>query len=175
MHRLTQRPRRATLPDEARPATTLAAFAAWAAVNQHRAVKTHGRGALMDLESALPTLRVLFVEDDALVRELTQELLAGEDREVCACASAEEALQELERGRFDLLITDVSLPSMSGMALAHRFIALHPAAAVIIASGYPLELGFDRHGANWRSIAKPIEAEQLDALIEELCAPRRRG
>jgi len=129
----------------------------------------------MDLESASPALRILFVEDDALVRELTRALLAREDREVCVCASAEEALRELERGRFDLLITDVNLPSMSGMALARRFIGLHPAAAVIIASGYPLELDFGRYGANWRSAAKPIEAEQLDALIEELCVPRRRG
>jgi len=129
----------------------------------------------MGLESASPALRVLYVEDDALVRELTQELLVREDREVCACASAEEALQALERGSFDLLITDVGLPSMSGMVLARRFIALHPAAAVIIASGYPLELGFDRYGGNWRSIAKPIDAERLDAMIEELSAPRRLG
>ena len=124
------------------------------------------------IDGAAPALHVLYVEDDELVRELTQELLLRADRSIFACASAEEALQELNRRRFDLLITDVSLPSMSGIALARHFLAQQPAGAVIIASGYPQELGFDRFGAQWRAVAKPIDVERLDDLITELCASK---
>ena len=123
-------------------------------------------------EAGSPVLRVLYVEDDALVRELTQELLLREDRNVCACASAEEALQRLQHQVFDLLITDVSLPSMSGIALARQFTLRHPTAGVILASGYPQDLGLERFGERWRSVEKPIEAEQLDDLIAELSAAR---
>ena len=126
-------------------------------------------------EAGSAVLQVLYVEDDALVRELTQELLLREDREVCACASAEEALAHLHARIFDLLITDVSLPSMSGLALARHFLDRHPAAGVILASGYPQNLGLDRFGPRWRSIEKPIEADALDALIAELSPVRASG
>ena len=127
------------------------------------------------MEGAPSALRVLYVEDDALVRELTHELLLREDREVCACGSAEDAVRRLEHHAFDLLITDVSLPSMSGIALARHFLSMHPGAGVIIASGYPQELGFDRLGDQWRSVAKPIDADRLDQLIAELAAVRQPG
>jgi len=126
-------------------------------------------------EVASPALRVLYVEDDALVRELTRELLLREDRDVCACGSAEEALQQLQQRAFDLLITDVSLPSMSGIALARNFLSMHPDGGVILASGYPQDLGFERFGAHWRSVEKPIDADRLDDLIAELSATRPPG
>jgi len=122
------------------------------------------------MEEMTSLTRVMYVEDIALVREITCELLAREDREVRAFATAEEALAEFERSAYDVVITDVSLPSMSGLVLARRIVEINPAAAVIIASGYPLDFGADQIGVNVRSIVKPFEASQIDSLLDNLLA-----
>ena len=63
----------------------------------------------------MPTpLKILYVEDNELVREVTAELLAQEQRQIVACADAEEALRKFSENSFDVVITDVSLPVMSG-------------------------------------------------------------
>jgi CheY-like chemotaxis protein len=115
---------------------------------------------------------VLYIEDNALVREITCELLAGDLREVIAVGSAEEALVALKDNRFDIVVTDVSLPAMSGIDLARQVQRLTPAMPIILASGYPLDMAKLKLGPTIRSIRKPFDTQQLDALIQELCGSR---
>ena len=117
------------------------------------------------------SLRILYVEDNTLVREVTSELLAQEGRKVVALGSAEEALEAFRSDHYDLLITDVSLPVMSGMDLARTLLRDRPTLPIIIASGYSLDLGAERWAQNVRSIIKPFEVDEIDALISEV-APR---
>jgi two-component system cell cycle response regulator CpdR len=116
-----------------------------------------------------PQFRVLYIEDSALVREVTCELLARDSREIVAVGSAEEALAAFEGNRFDIVITDISLPVMSGLDLARKIKQLAPSMPVILASGYPLDLGQARLGPRVRAIRKPFDTQQLDAVIQELC------
>jgi|HubBroStandDraft_1064217.scaffolds.fasta_scaffold00416_22 CheY-like chemotaxis protein len=125
-------------------------------------------------ESRLP-LRVLYIEDNELVREVTCELLAGDAREIVAVASGEEALSAFKDGRFDIVITDVSLPAMSGFDLVRHVKRLAPSMPVIVASGYPLDLVAEQLGPKVRAITKPLEAPQLDALIQDLCRGPQAG
>lgn len=119
----------------------------------------------------MPTpLKILYVEDNALVREVTAELLAQDGREVVACASAEEALQAFREDSFDFVITDVSLPVMSGIELARAILAFKPHLPIIIASGYSLDFGMENWGANVRAIIKPFDGPQIEALIADLIA-----
>lgn len=118
----------------------------------------------------LMTLRILYVEDNPLVREVTSELLAQEERQVVALATAEEALDEFKARPFDVVITDISLPAMSGIDLARNILKLKPGVAIIIASGYALTSVVQNLGPNVRTIVKPFEAEQIDSLITDLCA-----
>jgi two-component system, cell cycle response regulator CpdR len=113
-------------------------------------------------------LRILYVEDNALVREVTSELLAQDSRKIVALGSAEEALEAFRSDHYDLLITDVSLPVMSGMDLARTLLRDHPTLPIIIASGYSLDLGAERWAQNVRSIIKPFESDEIDALIAEV-------
>ena len=64
----------------------------------------------------MPMIRekILAVDDDASILSLLQTLLSTEGHEVICASSAEEALQELERERFDLLISDLKLPGLDG-------------------------------------------------------------
>ncbi len=114
------------------------------------------------------SLRILYVEDNALVREVTSELLAQEGRKLVALGSAEEALEAFRTDCFDLLITDVSLPVMSGTDLARTLLHEHPTLPIIIASGYSLDFGAERWAQNVRTIIKPFESQEIEALIVEL-------
>jgi two-component system, cell cycle response regulator CpdR len=114
-------------------------------------------------------IRILYVEDNELVREVTCELLGGGGRQVVAVGTAEEALREFKRSPFDLVITDISLPAMSGMDLARSILGIDPAMRIIVASGYAVESIPQKLGPNVRTIAKPFEGPQIDALIADLC------
>jgi CheY-like chemotaxis protein len=123
----------------------------------------------MAAEHSRPPLRVLYVEDNALVRELTCELLSDGTREVVAVATGEEALSAFNVQRFDLMLTDVSLPAMSGLELARRVRGIDPTVPIILATGYSLDPAHCRLGPHVRAITKPIHAPDLDALIQQLC------
>jgi CheY-like chemotaxis protein len=120
--------------------------------------------------SATP-LRILYVEDNDLVRSITHELLTQPSRTVVAVASAEEALKLFESDVFDVVVTDVSLPAMSGLDLARRLLQRAPAMPIIIATGYKLTSENTALGERTRVITKPFEQEQIDRLLNELCPP----
>jgi CheY-like chemotaxis protein len=81
-------------------------------------------------------LEILLVEDDPLIRFSTAEMLAELGHAVTQAADGAEALAQLEQATFDLLMTDLGLPGMSGAELATRAIEKQPALRVILASGY---------------------------------------
>jgi len=112
-------------------------------------------------------LRILYVEDNDIVRLQTAELLGSPDREIVSCDSAEQALKELERAAFDVTITDISLPVMSGIELTKRILKNTPDAWIIIMSGYALPEP-DKLGRNTRVLPKPVETEQIDALLSDI-------
>jgi two-component system cell cycle response regulator CpdR len=113
-------------------------------------------------------LRILYVEDNAIVREITSELLAQDQRQIVSCATAEEALKAFAANSFDLVITDVSLPAMSGIELARSILRLKPRVPIILASGYDLDFAVEHWAANVRSIIKPFDAAEIEALMSAL-------
>jgi CheY-like chemotaxis protein len=126
---------------------------------------------IMARQSATEPLRVLYVEDNELVRELTCELLEDGSKEVTTAASAEEALETFEPGRFDILLTDLSLPAMSGIEFVRVVQGIEPSLPVILISGYavvPEQLGL---GSSVKSVIKPVDPPELDSLIDRLCPP----
>jgi two-component system, cell cycle sensor histidine kinase and response regulator CckA len=84
-------------------------------------------------------LRVLLVEDQKMVRELTQRLLAGAGFKVVSAESAEEALALAQASGFDVLLTDVVLPHMSGPDLAAHLRSHGLSFRTVYISGYPAD------------------------------------
>ncbi|WP_343626887.1 response regulator [Roseateles puraquae] len=119
---------------------------------------------------ARPVLRTLFVEDNAELREQIGELLAEEGLAVVDCDCAEDALRLYATQRFDLVITDVSLPQMSGIDLARAILRAQPGAWVVFLSGYALGENLSTFGPHVRALLKPFELEQLQALVEAVRA-----
>ena len=77
---------------------------------------------------------ILVVDDDEVIRDTLCELLAS-DHECQTASTAEEALQKLEVQPFDVVLTDISMPGLSGRDLLSRVLDLYPGMPVIIVSG----------------------------------------
>jgi CheY-like chemotaxis protein len=113
-------------------------------------------------------IRLLYVEDNDDLRATIVVLLEGDGRIIRVCATAEEALVALESDSFDVLVTDVSLPGLSGADLTRQAIGIYPNLWVILCSGYEFGTEVKRFGPRVRSIAKPFELEDLDRLLDEM-------
>ena len=112
--------------------------------------------------------RVLVVEDEPAVRELTTAMLRRLGYEVVAAEDGAAALRALERTRVDLMLTDVDLPGgMNGIELACRARQRRSAAAVLLMSGHPdkaLALARDDDDRH-ELIAKPFESAELARMV----------
>ena len=81
--------------------------------------------------------RLLLVEDDASVAEVARRLLKRAGYDVTVMRDAESALDTLAVQSFDLLLSDVVMPGMSGAALAQVVRQRYPSLRVVLMSGYP--------------------------------------
>jgi DNA-binding NtrC family response regulator len=137
-------------------------------------VTEHTRPAPAPVPGKPPQLRVLLVEDDAEIRESASELLNLLGHEVVEAPSAERARAALATGSFDVLLTDVTLPGMSGIELAREVMKSRLEMRVIIASGYggvAAAEGEERlHGVVL--LPKPYALPQLQQALEQVAASR---
>ncbi len=117
-------------------------------------------------------LSVLVVDDEAPVRRTLARLLRLDGHVVAEAASGAEALAELERGRFDLVITDVMMPDMNGCELGRAIARFRPDQRVLYCSGHVFSSlhasGICPHDIPF--IEKPFGAEALRRRITETVA-----
>lgn len=114
-------------------------------------------------------LRVLLVEDQHDVRDTSRQLLDLLGCEVHDVATAEAAQAALQRARFDVLLTDITLPGRSGLELARDAGEHHPRMKIVIASGYGSGAGDAAlQGVRTWSLPKPYGLAELEALLGEL-------
>ena len=78
---------------------------------------------------------ILVVDDDDIIRDTLCELLSS-DYECREANTAEEALRKLAAQPFDVVLTDISMPGLSGSELLTRVLSLYPETRVIIVSGH---------------------------------------
>jgi signal transduction histidine kinase/ActR/RegA family two-component response regulator len=106
--------------------------AAAASIRVHPAVQ---RAA--DSDAHIAGARILLVEDDPRVRSATVDALEDLDYEPIACGSGAEAIDTFKRQEFDLVITDVIMPEMTGPELIRHLKATHDREfSVLFVTGY---------------------------------------
>ncbi len=114
--------------------------------------------------------RVLVVEDDDAVRTLVCELLQRHGYAVLTARNAGEAILLAEQhGRsIDLMLTDIVMPHMSGLALAARLAPMLPEMPVVYMSGYAdAQLQGGGLAPDMRLLTKPFTVEGLTAMVRE--------
>ena len=118
---------------------------------------------------------ILIVDDDDIIRETLCELLSP--NHACqAVDTAEEALAKLESQAFDIVLTDISMPGLSGLELLKRVVQLYPGTPVIIISGLSDEeqaQSLIGHGA-FDYLLKPFRLEIVEDSVKRALEQRSR-
>ncbi len=116
------------------------------------------------LITPMKALRVLIVEDDALIGLLLAELLAGMGHQICATAGTEaQAVTAALRYGPDLMIVDAGLGRGSGVSAVEEILRAGPLAHVFL-SGDPERVQARRPGAV--VVRKPFRQAELERAIE---------
>jgi HD-like signal output (HDOD) protein len=116
--------------------------------------------------------RILFVDDDPNVLEGLRGLLRKQRKEwqMTFAGGGEQALSELQRSAFDVLVTDMRMPGVDGATLLQRVLEEHPHTVRIVLSGQT-EQEVTRRLVNvaHQFISKPFDGRELQKVIERIC------
>src|SRR5581483_5765114 len=128
-----------------------------------------------ELPPCTGTETVLLVEDEAILRQLIRETLEESGYCVLEADGVEDALRlgEDHVGRVHLLLTDVVMPGMNGLEVAHRLLQNNPRMKVLYMSGY-MDDAIVRHGVLEKGIPflqKPFTAVDLERKVREVLTP----
>ncbi|MEK7847613.1 MAG: response regulator [Chloroflexota bacterium] len=130
--------------------------------------------------------KILVVDDEALVRQTMHDVLQGDGYQVTAVGTAEGALETAQMEHFDLVLTDIRMPGMSGVDLTRQLGKLSPETVCVLITGYAtiqtareaMQEGaydyilkpFDKNGLRM-SVANALERKRLrdeNARLREL-------
>jgi CheY-like chemotaxis protein len=115
---------------------------------------------------------VLFVDDEEVLVDMGKELIGELGYRVTALTSSLEALAlfEADPSRFDVIITDQTMPDMTGVALAKAVLALRPDIPVILCTGFSHSV--DAESAEGSGVAafvmKPLTKKELARTIRRV-------
>lgn len=118
--------------------------------------------------------RILLVDDDERLRRVLTLRLEAEGHKVVTAESGESALAVLAEARPDLVLTDLRMPTMDGLALLERLQAMQPALPVIMLTAHgdiPDAVAATKAGAV-EFLTKPVEKNTLNACIEKHLRPQ---
>ncbi len=113
-------------------------------------------------------VKILVADDEAMMRNLILKILETQGYQVTVVSSGDEALEKLKVENYDLLLTDVKMPGMTGFDLLKQAKVEWPGMAVIIMTGYgdaysvkeALLLGADEY------LSKPFKSQEVTLIVE---------
>lgn len=114
--------------------------------------------------------RILIVDDEFSLRSLMEVVFKDEGYSVSLAEDGISALRTLENGHFDILITDINMPSMNGIELFNNVKKLYPQIPVIFVSGYDhknLAEKLLREGASY-FFRKPLNLNMLKRAVKSI-------
>src|SRR5882672_5687052 len=119
-------------------------------------------------------VRVLVAEDNPAVREFITRALASANYKTVAVSDGQQALDALAHEKFAVLVTDIVMPNVDGIALALKAVRLYPDLRIVMISGYAQERmrAHNLDALVHRIIAKPFSLEEIcDAVKGSLAQP----
>lgn len=124
---------------------------------------------LAEEETLGGTETVLFVEDEAFVRDVICEVLKSAGYRVLSATNAAEAMRLYKQssGEVELLLSDVVLPGETGWALACRLRQEDPLLKILLVTGYAEQMG-RREAKSEELLAKPFSTETLLRRLRQL-------
>ncbi|MFY9287108.1 MAG: response regulator [Alphaproteobacteria bacterium] len=125
-------------------------------------------------DNPVTNARVLVAEDNPAVREFIVRSLASAGHKPTAVADGQQALDALAKEKYDVLVTDIVMPNVDGIALALKAVRLFPDLRIVMVSGYAQERmrAHNLDALVHRIIAKPFSLEEIcDAVKDSIALP----
>lgn len=125
----------------------------------------------------MPSFSVLVVDDEKITGYFVRDLLRTAGHKVELAGNGEEALERLQQGRFDVIITDLVMPGIDGLALIKRIKQKTPSLPILVLSaqgGYELARKAQQAGAE-DFLRKPVNPEQLHTALDAVFAKLQKG
>lgn len=119
--------------------------------------------------------RVLFVDDEPSIRGIYEMLqpFFGDDYSVTTAADGEEALVRMDEQLFDVVVSDLTMPKMTGVELLSEVALRYPGTARIVVSGFADEITAARClMVGHRYFTKPFDPKALTDVVVSLCEAR---
>ena len=111
--------------------------------------------------------RILIVDDEEIVRTLLIRTLKPCDYEIGVAENGIEAINHMDRGSYDLIITDYMMPKMDGLELTRRIRAKYPSTPVLIITGDGPVRDLLRSGAT-ACLEKPFSLFKLRSIVKTI-------
>ena len=125
------------------------------------------------------TERVLFVDDEPMIMKLGQRMLEKQGYIVQTRASGTDALEcfKQDPSRFDLVVTDMTMPGMRGDRLAEEIMAIRPDIPVILSTGYSKQISNEkaREMGIRAFVMKPLTQHELANTVREVLDEKLDG
>jgi DNA-binding NtrC family response regulator len=122
-----------------------------------------------------PLKRVLVVDDEPMIVSLLSTVLREKGWDVTEALSGTDGIDQLDRARFDVILTDLVMPGDSGIDLLRAAKEIHPDVEVILMTGYATAdtaIEAMRNGA-FHYIMKPLKTEEVVNLVEKAYSQRQ--
>jgi two-component system, cell cycle response regulator CpdR len=119
-------------------------------------------------------VKILVAEDNPAVREFIVRALQTLGHPIEAVADGQQALDIMARTKFDVLVTDIVMPNVDGIALALKAVRVVPDLRIVMISGYAQERmrAHNMDALAHKIIAKPFSLEEIcQAVTDALAMP----
>ncbi|WP_119461432.1 response regulator [Rhodospirillaceae bacterium SYSU D60014] len=121
--------------------------------------------------------RILVAEDDEAVRQFVSRALSLQGHEVTAVDDGGQALEALHARTYDLLLTDIVMPGLDGIALALKAAKAYPDMPVLMMTGYAAERqrAHNLDALICQVISKPFSLKEICATVNDTLRKGRRA
>jgi adenylate cyclase len=121
--------------------------------------------------------RLLIVDDEPDMLDFLERVFRA-DYTIVRASSADDALEELGKHKFALVITDQKMPHTTGVELLERIGDRYPQLVKVLLSGFTevpeIQRAVERGGIH-NYVVKPVDSEKLRAAVEEAIERHKRG
>ncbi len=115
--------------------------------------------------------RALVIDDERHLRSLLCELLAVWGLRADAAANGIDALRLFERGAYDVVLTDLVMPGVSGLDVIRNVRQRDPRVGVIMLTASPADLESERDRLGFSLLHKPVDLRGLETAVRQALAP----
>jgi CheY-like chemotaxis protein/PAS domain-containing protein len=115
-------------------------------------------------------LNILAIDDQKIIRDLLESIMQGLGHDIKVASSGKEGLALFQQDGFDLVITDLGMPEMSGWEVSQRVKEIRKETPVVMITGWGVSFDSEKikeFGVDYL-LPKPFKVEQLSKLIEQI-------